>query len=178
MNREKLQKSIRDGLADIEDRIYDLEGIYLSETGTFGNIVKGWDSLISFKNHRHNSLNTNRKNKVQEKDRLFSLSSMSSEVNGRLRRTVDQADPEISNNNIASTRLKKKLKKSKNLMNTQKGGYVRSRDMEDDNESEVAKSPHRKRSMMSKNNKKSGATKNGTKKTRASKQKRNKKKKD
>ena len=174
-----MQNTIRNELSNIEARIYDLEGIYLQETGTFGNIIKGWDSFIGLKNHRNNSLNTVRKNKVLDKDRLFSLSSLTSDVNGKLRNDVDQVSVEASSHNVNTNWKKRKIKKPKHMMNQQKG-YVRPRDQEEDNYSESAKSPVRKRSMASKGNKKTGnSSKNGVKKSRGNnKTKRTKKKKD
>lgn len=60
-------------LAHIEKQIYDLESTYLEDTQSFGNIFQGWNQYF---------VKETKKNKkkicINNKDRLFSLSSASS----------------------------------------------------------------------------------------------------
>src|SRR5687767_10055897 len=67
------KKSTEEKLAHLERQIYALEGSYLTETRTLGNILVGWDSYLSA---RSGALKRPQKHK--ESDRLFSLSSVTS----------------------------------------------------------------------------------------------------
>ena len=40
---------IKKELNKIENKIFDLEWIYLEETMNYGNILKGWDYYVSLK---------------------------------------------------------------------------------------------------------------------------------
>lgn len=41
----ELQKQLKEWLAEIEQRIWDLEEIYLQEA-PHGNIIRGWDGFL------------------------------------------------------------------------------------------------------------------------------------
>ena len=73
---EKRRKDLRNELAYIENQIFDLEGTYLEETRDFGNIFSGWNSLLSDKQIKV-------KKQVQNEERLFSLSSVTSPATRR-----------------------------------------------------------------------------------------------
>ncbi len=98
----------------IEQRIYDLEKIYLEESVTFGNIIKGWENGLNFKNHKHHMLNAPKKFKISEKDRLFSLSSCTSPANKALKRELEHAENESSVTPAQTNSFVKKRKIKKN----------------------------------------------------------------
>lgn len=86
--REKVQ----DELIDIERKIYELETFYWNQTTDIGNMLKGWDGYATYNNNtgsiggRKSSIGGNRSscrstpNLFSEKDRWFSLSSVTSPV--------------------------------------------------------------------------------------------------
>jgi hypothetical protein len=69
------QQQLKDLLRDVEQKIYELEGIYLEET-PMGNILKGWE--IDGKPL------SNRPRTVDEKERLISNSSYRVYMEGKL----------------------------------------------------------------------------------------------
>ncbi len=58
----------------LEKQIYALEGSYLQDTRSLGNILTGWDSYLSSRG----SGALKRPMKFKDSDRLFSLSSVTS----------------------------------------------------------------------------------------------------
>eukprot|EP01039_Chlorochromonas_danica_P001647 gene1647-1799_t len=68
---QKKKKELKNELGQIERQIYDLETSYLEETKEFGNIFSGWDGYLS-------SDKTKVKKQIQNEDRHFSLSSVTS----------------------------------------------------------------------------------------------------
>jgi len=66
--REQLERS----LAQLERQIFALETSYLEDTNHTGNLLRGWDGYLSSRGA------SNKKHRFKEKDRLFSLSSVSS----------------------------------------------------------------------------------------------------
>ena len=73
IDKDALQKAVSKELDIVESKIFDLEKIYLEETSGYGNILRGWDSILNFKHHRQNNLIQPKKTKISEKERLFSL---------------------------------------------------------------------------------------------------------
>eukprot|EP00300_Choanocystis_sp_HF-7_P001601 c11286_g1_i1.p1 GENE.c11286_g1_i1~~c11286_g1_i1.p1 ORF type:complete len:134 (+),score=22.16 c11286_g1_i1:59-460(+) len=71
---EKRKREIDEELEKMERQIYDLEGAYLEETQHVGNVLRGWESFLSSKP----PLKPQKKPKIKDSDRLFSLSSVTS----------------------------------------------------------------------------------------------------
>jgi chromatin modification-related protein EAF6 len=67
----KRRKELRNELSLIEKQIYDLETNYLEETKGFGNIFVGWNGYLAAEKPKS-------KKAVNNEERLFSLSSLSS----------------------------------------------------------------------------------------------------
>eukprot|EP00823_Brevimastigomonas_motovehiculus_P000490 TRINITY_DN10618_c0_g1_i1.p1 TRINITY_DN10618_c0_g1~~TRINITY_DN10618_c0_g1_i1.p1 ORF type:complete len:154 (+),score=46.15 TRINITY_DN10618_c0_g1_i1:114-575(+) len=65
------KQQLEEELRNVERQIYDLEQSYLEETSHYGNVVKGWESFTKSTQH-------SRKQKVADKDRIFSYSSVTS----------------------------------------------------------------------------------------------------
>jgi len=68
---------LRDDLRKVEDQIFDLETVYLEETATTGNIIRGWDSRQT---KAQGSQFSQKKYKFNLQDRMFSYSSTSSKI--------------------------------------------------------------------------------------------------
>lgn len=66
------QKQVQDWTHKVNKRIFELEEQYLEET-TLGNIVRGWDQ----------DAKSNKKVLIEDKERLFSLSSVTGGGRGR-----------------------------------------------------------------------------------------------
>lgn len=77
--QKQLEKknNIESKLARLERQIYNLEGSYMSDNKSMGNILTGWDSFLL---SRGGSGALRRTQKFKESDRLFSSSSVSSRV--------------------------------------------------------------------------------------------------
>ncbi|OII73050.1 uncharacterized protein cubi_02281 [Cryptosporidium ubiquitum] len=87
-----LREKVQDELVDIERKIYELETFYWNQTTDIGNMLKGWDGYATYNNNtgsiggRKSSIGGNRSscrstpNVFSEKDRWFSLSSVTSPV--------------------------------------------------------------------------------------------------
>jgi len=73
--------SIEQRLMALEKQIYALEGSYLQDTRSLGNILTGWDSYLSSRG----SGALKRPMKFKESDRLFSLSSVTSMKNADMK---------------------------------------------------------------------------------------------
>ena len=147
MDKDNLYKTIMKELETTESRIFSLEKIYLEETSGYGNMIKGWDSILNFKHHRQNTIMQSKKIKINDKDRLFSLSSVTSEVNALLKKDIeDQSNDLNSQNNINFIR-KRNLKKGKSMM-TNNRGYGKTINDLDDISEDKTRSPARKRSKV------------------------------
>ena len=72
----KRRKELRNELSLIEKQIYDLETTYLEDTKEFGNVFIGWSGYLATEK-------TKVKKSVQNEERLFSLSSVSSPASRR-----------------------------------------------------------------------------------------------
>jgi hypothetical protein len=68
---QKRRKELRTELSLIEKQIYDLETTYLEESRDFGSIFVGWDAYLAHDKSKG-------KKAVQNDERLFSLSSITS----------------------------------------------------------------------------------------------------
>ena len=70
------QRELRDQLQQCETLIFEKETEYLDST-EYGNIVRGWDGYIDSKLRRDP---VSKRSKISDSDRIFSLSSVSSQV--------------------------------------------------------------------------------------------------
>ena len=70
------QRELRDQLQQCETLIFEKETEYLDST-EYGNIVRGWDGYIDSKLRRDP---VSKRSKIPDSDRIFSLSSVSSQV--------------------------------------------------------------------------------------------------
>jgi len=68
---QKRRKELRTELSLIEKQIYDLETTYLEDSKDFGNIFIGWGAYLAPEKIKS-------KKSVQNEERLFSLSSVTS----------------------------------------------------------------------------------------------------
>ncbi|KAK4531191.1 hypothetical protein CCYA_CCYA07G2048 [Cyanidiococcus yangmingshanensis] len=90
---ERGKKELEEKLARIERQIYDMETSYLEDTWAQGNIARGWDNTLR-KGSRHldgttagsrgSSAQMSRPRKMQDIDRIFSRSSITSPARGTL----------------------------------------------------------------------------------------------
>ena len=75
---EERRQLAENELKELEKFIYKLETNYLRDSSVDGNILKGWDSLISSKTAKTNTYPATKKQNgrtVLDKERIFSLSS-------------------------------------------------------------------------------------------------------
>lgn len=64
---------VENDLLSVERQIYALETSYLKETAAIGNVLRGWNGLLS--SGRHSSRGGQGGEHIQSLERLFSLSS-------------------------------------------------------------------------------------------------------
>ena len=106
------RKDIQDLISELDDKIYSLETNYLCETQNYGNLLIGWESYLNSKFQKNASQNAQKKSsKLQEKDRLFSLTSMDSRAARKLKEELEKTARSISGDKVHSSYVKKRMKK-------------------------------------------------------------------
>lgn len=81
--RDKLRKSIAQKrqldqkLAELEENIFKVEGQYLEDTASSGNIVRGFDGWVKGVQIGRGGVEDRRKGRARDDDRVFSRSSVS-----------------------------------------------------------------------------------------------------
>mmetsp|Transcript_33596 Transcript_33596/g.86032 ORF Transcript_33596/g.86032 Transcript_33596/m.86032 type:complete len:101 (-) Transcript_33596:1636-1938(-) len=66
------KRKAEDDLRNVERQIYELEGRYLEDTSTYGNILTGWSSFLASTSPGIRK----EKKDITPEERLFSLSSL------------------------------------------------------------------------------------------------------
>ena len=111
-----LGSMVKRDLTSLEKSIHNLEQIYLEETHSFGNVIRGWDSNLNYKNTKSSVFSTYKRTKLLDKERLFSLSSVSSITHKKIKSEqagleIEESNPEYKSN----TQFKKKTKKNQKI---------------------------------------------------------------
>jgi len=74
-NLQTRKQQLEEELKEIEKQIFDFEESYIEETNHYGNVIRGWEGFV---NSKPKALEAGaRKPKISQKDRVFSLSSVS-----------------------------------------------------------------------------------------------------
>ena len=97
-------------LKEVEELIYNLEECYLQETLNTGNVIRGWECSKIMAVNKGMPQNP-KKVKIQERERMFSLSSCTSIVNQTLKREAENSESKSvvspgQNNNFIKSRRK------------------------------------------------------------------------
>ena len=107
---EDQKRKIDQELAAMEAHIYELETSYLANSQTFGNVVKGYEQLMSQKGTQHCSVPVRKPGAKAFKDseRVFTLSSVTSRLQVK---AEDEEEGKVAGKGSAG--IKRKTKGSK-----------------------------------------------------------------
>lgn len=115
-DNNSLRQFIDSELKNLDKKIYDFEQLYLEETNSYGNILKGWDTYIYMKKTKNNNYNNQKKNsRISDKSRIFSLTSCTSQTSRNLKKEhkkLYSTNDKRRENKIKNGKVFKKKKKS------------------------------------------------------------------
>ena len=109
----ELRRNLQKELEALEHTIFNVERVYLEQTSHYGNLVQGWDLQNYLKTQRLSTLHSAsvpKKVKPLLKDRIFSLSSTTSEAQKLLCESEEVEEVEPSEERLR--RVKKGLVKT------------------------------------------------------------------
>lgn len=113
---EEKKKEVESELRKLEDHIYKLETTYLSSSQAVGNLVKGFDSLMTQKSGQHTFLQSSRKGLGQkpfkESERIFTLSSATNRQQIRVEEEEDDPRPSHAVTAFDGSKRKGKLSRA------------------------------------------------------------------
>ena len=117
---ENKRKEIQNMIRLLDDKIYNLETVYLTETSNYGNVLVGWESYFNSKFLKSNAQVSNKKTvKIQDKDRLFSLASLHSKASENIR---EEREKNMNSSNYETNSHTGLVKKRIKKRNRDKGG--------------------------------------------------------
>ena len=145
MDTEQLEKAVTKELETVEARIFALERAYLEETSGYGNIIRGWDNILKFKHHRQPDIFQPKKVKINNKERLFSLSSATSGANTLLRKELEQSSVDIEGSRDFKFARKRGVKKKRSMAPTLRRYNIIKEPFEEDYSETKTRSPSRKK---------------------------------
>jgi hypothetical protein len=95
---QKRRKELRTELSLIEKQIYDLETNYLEESRDFGNIFVGWNTYLAPEKIKVKKV-------IQNDERLFSLSSVTSPASKKEEKEARKNKAAASNSSNSSNSM-------------------------------------------------------------------------
>lgn len=106
------RQQLLDDLRLTEKYLFDIEELYIEDSIHYGNISRGWDSLISAKIYKPTHSHTNKKARISTKERIFSASSITApkseeelsllSAGGSIGATVGYSQPDSGQINVNS----------------------------------------------------------------------------
>jgi len=113
---EEKKKEVESELRKLEDHIFKLETAYLTGSQSVGNLVKGFDSLLTQKSGQHLYLPSSRKalgqKPFKESERVFTLSSATNRQQIRVEEEEEEARPSHTITSFEGSKRKGKLSRA------------------------------------------------------------------